>query len=364
MKHSVPCLAIAVLLLASSAAFGQECPADGDPLELCSDSLALRNARRTGAPQDEFLQNGAGRFRVDIAGCPAGHAVTSVDISPLEIEVIETTDDPDGQYRTYQPGRPVYGNITLRAPALRPGSRDLRSCFIDPATGRPMPRNVTVAVLDADGKDARRYNLMECFPIKYDPGDYSPSRRPSRPQTAVLKIGSVDFDFGPADPLPLPPPPPLPGTRPFHVEFYWDPPYGGKNEDNAWETCTGGALCIEVAPASVGADQYHTTTPGHKYVDEIQLRGPMTKSRKWIGKNINDTVKGTFTRFDLTIVEIMKDGADGKRFNYSKGFFTRYVYPTLSADGTGNLQEEVSIKPERLRVEDCSDPDDPTDPAD
>lgn len=138
-------------------------------------------------------------------------------------------------------------------------------------------------------------------------------------------------------------------TKGFRIEVTG--PAGGKNEDNAWETCTGGALCIEVAPASVGSSQHHVATPGHKFVDEVQLRGPMTKSRKWIGTNIKQTKEGTFTRFDLTIVEIMKDGADGKRFNYTKCFLTRYVYPVLSADGTGNLYEEVSLKPERLAMQ-------------
>lgn len=137
-------------------------------------------------------------------------------------------------------------------------------------------------------------------------------------------------------------------TKGFRVEVTGNA--GGKNEDNAWETCTGGALCIEVAPASTGANQHHVATPGHKFVEEVQLRGPMTKTRKWIGQNINDTVKGKYCRFDLTLIEIAKDGSDAKRYTYSKCFLTRYVYPVLSADGTGNLYEEVSLKPERLQL--------------
>lgn len=118
---------------------------------------------------------------------------------------------------------------------------------------------------------------------------------------------------------------------------------GGTDVDSAWETCTGGALNIEVGDASVG-------TPGHKFVDEIQLRGPMTKSRKWIAQNINDTVKGKPSRFNLTIVEGLKDGSDGRRYNYLECFVTRYVYPVLSTDGKGHLYEEVTIKPERIEM--------------
>lgn len=76
-------------------------------------------------------------------------------------------------------------------------------------------------------------------------------------------------------------------TKGFKIEI--SGPSGGKSEDNAWETCSGGTLNIEVADASVGHDQFHVTTPGHKFVEEIQLRGPMTASRKaildWINQN-------------------------------------------------------------------------------
>jgi hypothetical protein len=138
-------------------------------------------------------------------------------------------------------------------------------------------------------------------------------------------------------------------TKGFRIEV--SGAAGGKAEDNAWETCTGGALCIEVAPASVGTSQFHVTTPGHKFVEEVQLRGPLTTSRKWIAENINNTVAGKYTRFELTLIEIGKDGTDVKRYNYGKCFLCRYVFPVLSADGTGNLYEEVSIKPETLTLQ-------------
>jgi hypothetical protein len=126
---------------------------------------------------------------------------------------------------------------------------------------------------------------------------------------------------------------------------------GEKWEDNDWETATGGALCIEIGDSSTGGDQRPPEGSTPKFVTEITLRGPMTKSRKWIGQNINDTIAGKTPRFDLTLVEIMKDGSDGNGYNYSKCFITRYVYPRLSADGKGNLYEEVSIKPERLTIQ-------------
>ena len=62
---------------------------------------------------------------------------------------------------------------------------------------------------------------------------------------------------------------------------------GGTDTDSAWETCTGGALNIEVADASPGS-----STPGHKYIDELVLKGPISEPRRWISENLNSAAKG------------------------------------------------------------------------
>ncbi|MCB1219403.1 MAG: type VI secretion system tube protein Hcp [Planctomycetales bacterium] len=54
----------------------------------------------------------------------------------------------------------------------------------------------------------------------------------------------------------------------------------GTDVDSAWETCSGGSLSIEISDSSTGSDQFHTTTPGHKYVDTLTLRGSLTGGRK------------------------------------------------------------------------------------
>ncbi|MBM3949486.1 MAG: hypothetical protein FJ312_09700 [SAR202 cluster bacterium] len=105
----------------------------------------------------------------------------------------------------------------------------------------------------------------------------------------------------------------------------------GTDSDSAWETCTGGSP--------------------YKFVEEITLRGPITAGRKSLVQFINEAAAGKAHRFDLTIVEIGKDGSDGKRYTCHDSFPTRYVFPALSADGTGNLYEDVHIKPERLTLQ-------------
>jgi hypothetical protein len=122
----------------------------------------------------------------------------------------------------------------------------------------------------------------------------------------------------------------------------------GTDSDSAWETCSGGSLNIEIADASIGTDQSHMTTPGHKYVDTITLRGPLTPGRKALCEWITATVKGQPWKRTVVVKEILKDGAAGKQFTYHDCFPTRYVFPAFSASGTGNLYEEVHIKAIRL----------------
>ncbi|MFC1705835.1 phage tail protein [Planctomycetota bacterium] len=122
----------------------------------------------------------------------------------------------------------------------------------------------------------------------------------------------------------------------------------GGDVDSAWETCTGGSLNIEVADSSTGSDKHHTCTPGHKYIDTITLRGPLTGGRKALCDWITKTVNGEDWKRQLTVREILKDGGGGKTFVYHDCFPTRYIFPGLSAAGTGNLYEEIHIKPIRL----------------
>jgi hypothetical protein len=124
----------------------------------------------------------------------------------------------------------------------------------------------------------------------------------------------------------------------------------GSDPDSAWETCSGGSLNIEIADSSVGTDQFHTTTPGHKFVDAVNLRGPLTSGRKALCEWITATLKGQPWKRNLVVKEILKDGTDGKTFTYLDCFPIRYVFPHFSASGTGNLYEEVEVKPIRLEL--------------
>jgi len=122
----------------------------------------------------------------------------------------------------------------------------------------------------------------------------------------------------------------------------------GTDVDDGWESCTGGALNIEVREQPGTG----TTTPGHKYIDEITLRGPLTAGRNALTDWINATVSGSVDQQYRTVVlkEILKDGTDGKTFTYFDCFPTRYVFPAFSAEGIEPLYEEITFKPRRMEV--------------
>jgi len=128
-------------------------------------------------------------------------------------------------------------------------------------------------------------------------------------------------------------------------------PDGTSEADGDWETCTGGAIVLvahEVAglPDRAAA----TTSPGHKYVDTLTLRGPLTAGRKALCQWIMGAAKGVDDRRTVTVREILKDGSAGKTYNYHDCFPTKYVFPSFSADSGEPLYEEVQVKPIRLEL--------------
>ncbi len=63
--------------------------------------------------------------------------------------------------------------------------------------------------------------------------------------------------------------------KPFTAELS-----GAKEIDGAWRSVSGGEQKIELTETTAGSGNSHVTTPGHKYVDEVTLRG--CYSRNWL----------------------------------------------------------------------------------
>lgn len=74
----------------------------------------------------------------------------------------------------------------------------------------------------------------------------------------------------------------------------------GTDVASAWETCSGGSLNIEVADSSTGSDQHHTTTPGHKYIDTLTLRGPLAGAQ-WGASDSYEVLENGAGKFAIEI---------------------------------------------------------------
>ena len=143
-----------------------------------------------GLNQDEFLEKGAGKFAVDIPGCPSASAnVESVKIEDLTVDVRERGGDPE--WRIYAPGDAHYGKMTLKV-RVGPQTGELRQWVLDATAGKNVRKSISIIIKERAGAEMRRYNLMDCFPITWDSGDYSPSGSVLL-ETLKVKVGYMSL---------------------------------------------------------------------------------------------------------------------------------------------------------------------------
>ena len=65
---------------------------------------------------------------------------------------------------------------------------------------------------------------------------------------------------------------------------------------------------------------------------------------------INETILARDWKRTVVVKEVDKDGSDGRIYTYIDAFPTRYVFPSFSSSGTGNLYEEITFKPIRMEL--------------
>jgi len=140
----------------------------------------------------EVLENGAGKFRIDIQNCPVANAnVESITTEDLTIDVREMTTGCDWDYRVYGPGDAHYGSVTIRS-RVGNQSTELYQWWLDTSRGNNIRKQISIVCLKRDGSEARRFNLFECFPTRWDAADFSPSSNVAC-ETIVCKIGYVEL---------------------------------------------------------------------------------------------------------------------------------------------------------------------------
>lgn len=140
----------------------------------------------------EILENGAGKFKIDIQGCATASAnVESITMEDLVIDEREMTTGADWDYRVSGPGDAHFGSITIRA-RVGKSSTELYQWWLDCSQGKNIRKSISVIALKRDGTEARRWNALECFPTRWDPGEYSPSSNVAC-ETVVCKMQMVEL---------------------------------------------------------------------------------------------------------------------------------------------------------------------------
>lgn len=237
-------------------------------------TAGANNGRGTDEGAYEILENGAGKFRVDLGDLPL-RGVQGVSMEDLLVDVREVKGGND-EYRVYGPGDAHYGSITIRS-RVGQDSKELYQWWLDTSQGKNIRKSISVSLLNRAGEDARRYNFLECFPTSYRPFDQLPG---VVSEEIVVSCEGVQFDAS--------------GARKAMME---------------WIQAT------------------------------VEDEGPKAN------RNAGEPWKRT-----VTVKEILKDGSAGRAFDYYEAFPTRYVFPSLDATGTGNLYEEIAVKPIRLEL--------------
>lgn len=104
---------------------------------------------------------------------------------------------------------------------------------------------------------------------------------------------------------------------------------GGTGVDSTWESVSGG-------------EKFQTTSPGHKSVGEITLRGAMTDSRQAIESWINETAAGKTSTRTVSITPVDEQGKPGPTYRFSDCVLSGYRPPLLRRNPCDlSLREEV-----------------------
>jgi phage tail-like protein len=140
----------------------------------------------------EILENGAGKFAIEIQGCTTASAnVESITVEDLVIDERELTTGADWDYRVFGPGDAHYGSITIRS-RVGKSSNELYQWWLDCSQGKGIRKSISVIAKKRDGTEARRWNIFDAFPTRWDPGEYSPSSNVAC-ETVVCKMQRLEL---------------------------------------------------------------------------------------------------------------------------------------------------------------------------
>ncbi|HEV2914245.1 MAG TPA: phage tail protein [Pyrinomonadaceae bacterium] len=104
-------------------------------------------------------------FKLEIQGVTEGH-FTEITGMEASVAPISYREAGNSQVVHYVPGRTEYGAVTLRYGVTK--SRELWDWFQTGVNGKIDRRNVSIVLLDSDGKtEVMRWNLMQAWATQW-----------------------------------------------------------------------------------------------------------------------------------------------------------------------------------------------------
>ncbi len=266
--------------------------------------------------------------------------------SPADLAAAQQAD-----YRLYSPGQAHWGNARITLDS-GPDADKLHSWMKDAFDQKALRKNISVTLFKSDKTAGRSYNFFDCFPVRYEMPNLNSSSSAHATERLTVSIGHIEF----ADPEASP------AATPGNV-YATLTDGAGDSVTDTWDSWGGGEPMLILSELLNGA-QFRTNSPGHKTVGEITLRGAAWLSKKGYDYWLNKALAGApwlsgpkGTEAGQVVLRFRKrpgppnTAAPERTYIYHDCFPVRYVFPLLSVTNTtGNVMEEVSIKPIRVEL--------------
>jgi len=99
--------------------------------------------------------------------CDLNAHITSISPITSRFPTVAASDGRHWQYKVYQPGQPVYGNMTFEGLEHADSIGNIRDWVKTVYDGAAPRKDITIEVYDQAGDTVRTFNLMSCFPLHF-----------------------------------------------------------------------------------------------------------------------------------------------------------------------------------------------------
>ncbi|NCB17436.1 MAG: hypothetical protein EOM65_14840, partial [Synergistales bacterium] len=213
--------------------------------------LAVPVSQAQDAPWFEVAVSESGAEPIALQG------VLEVDVDDIVIDYQELVAGDGsvrpGEYRLYGPGQAHWGNARITL-APGPDTDWLYQWREEASKGKNIRKNITVTLFKSGKSPGRVYNLLECYPMRWDSGGMTSSSGAGvQSERLTVKIGRIELTTRMA--------PPSPPSPPGNVSVWLDPDDDGDMIPDSWDSWGGGEPMLIVSQFFNGT-QFRTTSPG------------------------------------------------------------------------------------------------------